>query len=278
MSSKVIMNFTDFGNREWKDKIHGGKGDDYTPDDFDEDDIKIGTAVEREHSNNPDIATELTIDHLAEDPDYYDKLIMAGLADEEDAVNLFNDLKSDGDKKKAKSDIMDNFEDEEGGDDYSSEDYSDDEDDIEEDDLGTDKADIEDDDELIMDDENPEEKINKNTMEKKSIKDFKSFVNETATTPEETGPVRKFKGEKGGKQIEVDKENKYKFEIKYTKELEKSLQDRSFSPMSPDGEALNNKAFIIIDIANLSYMVTDKSNPGIKDIDARGLKKIFEGL
>jgi hypothetical protein len=266
MGNKVIMNFTDFGNRKWVDKLHGGKADDKTPEDFDEDDVRIGTAVEKEHTSNPDIATEIAIDHLAEDDDYYDKLITSGIADEEDAVNLYYDLKSEGDRRKAKSDIMDNFDD----------DYEDEENYVEEDDLGTDKADIGEEDELIMDDENPEEKINKKTMEKKSIKDFKSFVNETAS--EEVGPVRKFKGEKGGNQIEVDKENKYKFEIKYTKELEKSLQERSFVQMSSDDEALSNKAFIVIDIANLSYTVTDKSNPGIKDIDARGLKNIFAGL
>ena len=102
---KVIMDFTDFGNREWKDHLKGGNADDKTPGDFDPDDVEIGSKVEREHTSNPDIATEIAIDHLAQDDSYYDKLIASGIADEEDAVNLWDELKSDSDKEKAKSDI-----------------------------------------------------------------------------------------------------------------------------------------------------------------------------
>ena len=38
--------------------------------------------VEMEHTNDPDIAKEIAMDHLTEDPDYYSKLIKAGLATE----------------------------------------------------------------------------------------------------------------------------------------------------------------------------------------------------
>jgi len=99
MKRRIITNFTDFGNRKWIDRLHGGKADEKTPDDFDADDIEIGTAIEREHTNNPDIATEISLDHDTENDTYYDELIMSGIADEKDAINTFNKIKTKQDKK-----------------------------------------------------------------------------------------------------------------------------------------------------------------------------------
>ncbi len=39
-----------------------------------EDQIKIGLKIEAEHTTNPNIAREIAMDHLWEDPHYYDKL------------------------------------------------------------------------------------------------------------------------------------------------------------------------------------------------------------
>lgn len=56
------------------DKITGGLADKKSPEDFDAKALKKGTAVEMEHTNDPFIAQEIAMDHLTEDPKYYDKL------------------------------------------------------------------------------------------------------------------------------------------------------------------------------------------------------------
>lgn len=57
-----------------KDLIPGGLADKKKPEDFDPEDLKAGVKVEREHTSNPAIATEIAMDHLTEDPKYYKKL------------------------------------------------------------------------------------------------------------------------------------------------------------------------------------------------------------
>jgi hypothetical protein len=47
----------------------------------------MGQTVEMEHTTDPNIATEIALDHLSEDPHYYTKLRKAGLAKELDLVN-----------------------------------------------------------------------------------------------------------------------------------------------------------------------------------------------
>ena len=44
--------------------------------------LSIGVQVEMEHTNDDKIATEIAMDHLTEDPEYYSKLVAAGLANE----------------------------------------------------------------------------------------------------------------------------------------------------------------------------------------------------
>ena len=48
-------------------------------EDFDPENLKIGTEVEMEHTDDPNIAQEIAMDHLVEDPEYYQKLAMIGL-------------------------------------------------------------------------------------------------------------------------------------------------------------------------------------------------------
>jgi hypothetical protein len=62
--------------------LGGGKGDLTNPGDVDPTQLSIGIQVEMEHTNDPKIAQEIALDHLTEDPEYYTKLIKAGLADE----------------------------------------------------------------------------------------------------------------------------------------------------------------------------------------------------
>ena len=59
---------------DYEDKMPGGMGDKKTPEDFDPKAIEKGIKVEMEHTDSKETAREITIDHLTEDPKYYDKL------------------------------------------------------------------------------------------------------------------------------------------------------------------------------------------------------------
>lgn len=56
------------------DKIPGGLAEGKKPSDFPKLRIKQGKKVEMEHTSDPKIAEEIAMDHLTEDPKYYDKL------------------------------------------------------------------------------------------------------------------------------------------------------------------------------------------------------------
>ena len=63
-------------------KLPGGVGDKSTTDQVDPTQLSIGIQIEMEHTNDLDIAKEIAMDHLTEDPKYYTKLVNAGLAKE----------------------------------------------------------------------------------------------------------------------------------------------------------------------------------------------------
>lgn len=272
-NGKVIMNFTDFGNRKWKDKLEGGKADDKTPDDFNSDDIAIGTSVEREHTSNPDIATEIAMDHLEENPEYYDELIASGIADEEESIDLFDELKGKNSREKAQKDIKDFMEegDSDDGDYYDDDEGKEefDEGDFDEDELGTDLADIGDED-LIT--EEPDPKNKKNIMEK-NIKNYKRFLNESEEVvmhdqPPTPGPTRSY-----------SVENKYKFQLPWSKKTEEKLQEYGFTLASPENPTKPGKgAFIIMDIMNLNYTIVGEANQAIRPIDTTKLEDLIKGL
>ena len=56
------------------DKIPGGLAAGKTPKDFDAKALAEGTKAEMEHTSDKDTATEIAMDHLTEDPQYYKKL------------------------------------------------------------------------------------------------------------------------------------------------------------------------------------------------------------
>lgn len=56
------------------DRIPGGRASGLTPADFDPRQLRIGTEHELEHTNDRAEAREIAMDHLAEDPDYYERL------------------------------------------------------------------------------------------------------------------------------------------------------------------------------------------------------------
>lgn len=57
-----------------EDRIPGGLADKANPKDFDREQLLKGVKVELEHTNDPEVALEIAMDHLMEDPKYYDKL------------------------------------------------------------------------------------------------------------------------------------------------------------------------------------------------------------
>jgi hypothetical protein len=56
------------------EKIPGGLADDKKPSDFDSDQLAKGINVELEHTDSKEIAKEIAMDHLTEDPKYYEML------------------------------------------------------------------------------------------------------------------------------------------------------------------------------------------------------------
>jgi hypothetical protein len=64
------------------DSLIGGVGDVTAPSNVNTKELSIGVQVEMEHTNDEKIATEIAMDHLTEDPEYYSKLVAAGLAKE----------------------------------------------------------------------------------------------------------------------------------------------------------------------------------------------------
>jgi hypothetical protein len=56
------------------DRLHGGKGDKLKSSDVDPKQLKMGIKHEMEHTSSKEIAREIALDHLAEDPKYYTKL------------------------------------------------------------------------------------------------------------------------------------------------------------------------------------------------------------
>jgi hypothetical protein len=90
--SELKYNDWDIGYDEFyedlkENKLVGGVGDATAPSDVNPAELAMGVTVEMEHTTDPDIATEIALDHLSENPTYYTDLKHAGLANELDACN-----------------------------------------------------------------------------------------------------------------------------------------------------------------------------------------------
>lgn len=70
----IKENDSTFEGGDDEEKLEGGKGDGRPDSDFDEEQLKAGIAVEKEHTDDPEEAKEIAKDHLTEDPAYYQKL------------------------------------------------------------------------------------------------------------------------------------------------------------------------------------------------------------
>lgn len=70
----VVDRYGHLSAQQWKQRIPGGKARHKGPRDFDEGALLEGILVELEHTSDPLVAMEITMDHLFEDPNYYPKL------------------------------------------------------------------------------------------------------------------------------------------------------------------------------------------------------------
>lgn len=71
-----------------KQFISGGRGEETEPEDVCPRELEVGIEVEMEHTDDPEIAEEIAIDHLTEDPEYYSKLCKYKIVDEPEAIKL----------------------------------------------------------------------------------------------------------------------------------------------------------------------------------------------
>lgn len=91
MQKRIIKTFEDFISTR-ADVVPGGKGDKTQVEDVDQNELKVGVAVEMEHTGNEETAKEIAIDHLTENPKYYSDLVKSGIVDEPEAIKLAKDL------------------------------------------------------------------------------------------------------------------------------------------------------------------------------------------
>jgi hypothetical protein len=59
--------------------VKGGIGDKLQPEDVDQHELAMGIKIEMEHTKDRNVARDIALDHLKEDPKYYSKLSKAGL-------------------------------------------------------------------------------------------------------------------------------------------------------------------------------------------------------
>ena len=73
------------------DILRGGVADEMRPEDFDPEELRRGAEHEMEHTDDPSIAQEIAMDHLASDAHYYAHLeAMEAAADEKNAKVRFD--------------------------------------------------------------------------------------------------------------------------------------------------------------------------------------------
>jgi hypothetical protein len=83
-----------------KDKIPGGKADKKNPKDFNPQALAQGIKIEMEHTKDKKIAQEIAMDHLTEDPKYYEKLKQVEKAELSKALDPAAEVSAKRDKIK----------------------------------------------------------------------------------------------------------------------------------------------------------------------------------
>tara|TARA_R110001592_G_scaffold179925_3_gene421911 strand:+ start:811 stop:2946 length:2136 start_codon:yes stop_codon:yes gene_type:complete len=61
-----------------------------SPSEYDVREVEIGKEVEKEHTDNPEEALKIALDHLEERGDYYSQAVSCGLVDEPEALMIYN--------------------------------------------------------------------------------------------------------------------------------------------------------------------------------------------
>lgn len=90
---KNILGYKQFESKIYQDMLVGGRGDKLKPEDVNQEELKVGVEVEREHVGGDAVrAAEIAIDHLSENPNYYSDLISSGMVDEEPALEIARSL------------------------------------------------------------------------------------------------------------------------------------------------------------------------------------------
>jgi hypothetical protein len=64
------------------------KGGDLNPKDFNQKELSVGILVELEHTDDKEIAQDIALTHLSENPKYYSQGISCGIFDEDSALKL----------------------------------------------------------------------------------------------------------------------------------------------------------------------------------------------
>lgn len=72
----------------------GGKGDNLSPNSVDQNELQMGIKHEMEHTTDRNVAEEIALDHLAEDPHYYSKIKKAHLNESTSAPHILDIKKS----------------------------------------------------------------------------------------------------------------------------------------------------------------------------------------
>ena len=70
-SLSMLVKMSDVAKKE---KLQGGKADGKSVNEYDSHQVAMGEKVEREHTDDPALAAEISTDHLEEIPDYYSRL------------------------------------------------------------------------------------------------------------------------------------------------------------------------------------------------------------
>ena len=73
-ANRILKILTKIASDVWKDEMPGGLADKKTPKNFNQKTIEMGMKIEMEHTNDRHLATEIVMDHLIENPKYYDYL------------------------------------------------------------------------------------------------------------------------------------------------------------------------------------------------------------
>lgn len=73
-----------------EDEVTATTYSELSPSDYDVREVEIGKEVEKEHTDNPEEALKIALDHLEERGDYYSQAVECGLVDEPEALEIYD--------------------------------------------------------------------------------------------------------------------------------------------------------------------------------------------